>query len=403
MLNPRLDELMTYPFARLRALLDGIAPPEGVAPLSLALGEPSHAPPAFVAETLAEHAGDWGRYPPTRGTAGFREAVAAWLARRYRLPEGFVTADAHVLPCAGTREAIFMFALAAVPQRKPGTTAQPAVLVPNPLYHVYAGAAQMAGAEAVFVPALPETRFLPDFTALPAPLLARTVLAYLCSPANPQGSAAALDTLKDLIALAMAHDFILAVDECYSEIYDAAPPAGALEAAAAFGGCAREALEHVVVFNSLSKRSSAPGLRSGFVAGGAGAMAAFARLRDFASCQTPLPIITVAERLWRDEDHVARSRARYRAKLDTAEAALAGRHGFYRPDGGFFLWLDVGDGDAAARKLWAEAGIRALPGSCLCPAGEAQQRPGRPYIRLALVHEPDTLAEAFTRLGRVLN
>lgn len=402
MLNPRLDALMTYPFERLRGLLDGIDPPAGLAPISLALGEPRHAPPDFVADILAGHADDWGCYPPNRGTPGFRAAVADWLAVRYRLPEGFITAEDHVLPCAGTREAIFMFSLVAVPQQKGGNAA-PAVLVPNPLYHVYAGAAEMAGAEAVFVPALPETRFLPDFAGLPDPLLARTALAYLCSPANPQGTAATLDELKDLIALAIEHDFILAVDECYSEIYDAAPPAGALEAAAAFGARRGDALEHIVVFNSLSKRSSAPGLRSGFVAGGAAAIAAFARLRNFASCQTPLPVITVAEHLWRDEDHVSRSRARYRAGFDTAEAALRGRHGFYRPDGGFFLWLDVGDGDTAARSLWAEAGVRVLPGSCLCPEGADHQRPGRPYIRLALVHEPDTLAEALGRLGRVLH
>lgn len=415
MLNPRLDQLMTYPFDRLRDLLDGIAPPPGVEPISLSLGEPRHAPPAFVSGMLAERAGDWGRYPPNRGTPGFRAAVANWLQRRYRLPDGFVTADAHILPCAGTREAIFMFALVAIPQQKHvpepdgaqdgdrTRNLRPAVLVPNPLYHVYGGAAVMAGAEAVFVPALPETRFLPDFQALPAALLERTALAYLCSPANPQGTAARLDELRDLIALALAHDFILAVDECYSEIYDRAPPAGVLEAAAGFGTRRTDALEHVVIFNSLSKRSSAPGLRSGFVAGGAGAIAAFARLRNFASCQTPLPVITVAEHLWRDEDHVAASRARYRARFDAAEQALAGRYGFYRPDGGFFLWLDVGDGDAAARKLWAEAGLRVLPGSCLCPGGREHQRPGRAYIRLALVDEPDTLGEAFARLTRVLN
>ncbi len=406
MLNPRLDELMTYPFERLTRLLDGIAPPDGITPVALSLGEPRHAPPAFVAGLLTEHAADWGRYPPNRGTPGFRQAVADWLQHRYRLPDGFVTADAHVLPCAGTREALFMFALVAVPKRKGGGGARnlrPAVLVPNPLYHVYGGAAVMAGAEPVYLPAVAETRFLPDFAALPAALLERTALTYLCSPANPQGTAATLDELKALIELAMAHDFIVAIDECYSEIYDRAPPVGALEAAAAFGARRDQALEHIVIFNSLSKRSSAPGLRSGFAAGGAGAVAAFAKLRNFASCQTPLPVITVAEHLWRDEDHVTASRARYRAKFDVAEDALGSRYGFYRPDGGFFLWLDVGDGDAAAQRLWAEAGLRVLPGSCLCPDGPEHQRPGRDYIRLALVHEPDVLGEAFARLTRVLN
>jgi aspartate/methionine/tyrosine aminotransferase len=421
MLNPRLDDLITYPFERLSRLLDDIAPPAGVAPIILSVGEPNHEPPSFVTETLSEYADDWGRYPPTRGTPGFRQAVTDWLGRRYDLPDGFITADAHVLSCAGTREAIFMFGLVAVPEQKIGrdqnaTTNHdakhnanhnanhgPVVLVPNPLYHVYAGAGVMAGAEAIFVPALEKTRFLPDFHALGPELLDRTALAYLCSPANPQGTAATLDELKALIALAIDHDFILAVDECYSEIYDATPPAGALQAAAAMGSRAEAALNHLVIFNSLSKRSSAPGLRSGFVAGGAEPIAAFAKLRNFASSQTPLPVAKVAERLWRDEDHVQRIRDDYRAKFDLAEQALAGRYGFYRPDGGFFLWLDVGDGEAACRRLWAEAGLKVLPGACLCPDGPEHQRPGFAYIRLALVHETDTLNEAMSRLRRVLN
>lgn len=410
MLNLRLNDLMTYPFQRLTQLLDDVTPPEGVAPISLSIGEPRHTPPSFVTEMLSEHADDWGRYPPTRGTPGFRQAVADWLTRRYDLPKGFVTADAHVLPCAGTREALFMFALVAVPEQKDGaagtadTNACPVVLVPNPLYHVYAGAGVMAGAEAIYVPALAESRFLPDFHALGPELMDRTALAYLCSPANPQGSAATLDELKSLLSLAIDHDFILAVDECYSEIYDATPPAGALQAAAAMGSKAETALNHLMIFNSLSKRSSAPGLRSGFVAGGAAAIAAFTKLRNFASCQTPLPIAMVAERLWRDEDHVQRIRDDYRAKFDQAENALAGRYGFYRPEGGFFLWLDVGDGEEACRRLWGEAALKVLPGTCLCPDDTIEhQRPGAAYIRLALVHETATLGEALSRLCRVLN
>jgi aspartate/methionine/tyrosine aminotransferase len=406
MLNPRLDELMTYPFERLTRMLDGVSPPHGVTPISLAVGEPHHAPPPFVATLLAAHADDWGRYPPNRGTPGFRAAIADWLTTRYDLPQDFIDGETHVLPSAGTREALFMFALVAVPQGATGAAPSghlPAVLVPNPLYHVYAGAAVMAGAEPVFLSARAENRFLPDFGSLPPDLLDRVALAYLCSPSNPEGAAVSLDDLTDLIDLAMAHDFIVAVDECYSEIYDRDPPVGALQAAAAFGARRGDALEHVVVFNSLSKRSSAPGLRSGFVTGGAEAIAAFARLRNFASCQTPLPIVTVAEHLWRDEAHVRAARAGYRARFDVAESALGGRYGFYRPDGGFFLWLDVGDGATAARRLWAEAGVRVLPGTCLCPDEPEHQPPGARHIRLALVHEPDTIGEALTRLRRVLN
>ncbi len=404
MLNPRLKDLIPYPFERLTALLDGLTPPAGAEPIFMSLGEPRHEPPAFVAETLAGAAADWGRYPPLRGTPEFRAAVADWLTVRFDLPERFITADANVLPVAGTREAIFMFALTAVPpQAADGEGRRPLVLVPNPLYHVYSGAAVMAGAEPVFLPATAETDFLPDFRALDTQVFRRTALVYLCSPSNPQGSAVPLEELRALIGLAMDHDFIVAVDECYSELYFDTPPAGALEAAAAFGDRAGEALDHVVVFNSLSKRSSAPGLRSGFIAGGAELIEAFAALRNFASVQSPLPVIAAAEKLWRDEAHVAAGRARYREKLDLADQSLDGQFGFYRPDGGFFLWLDVGDGMDAARRLWTEAGLRVLPGSCLCPPGDVLSHPGAAYIRLALVHEPDTIAEALSRLKRVLN
>lgn len=404
MLNPRLKDLIPYPFERLTKLLDGRAPPPGTEPILMSLGEPRHEPPAFVAETLAGAAADWGRYPPLRGTPEFRAAVADWLTGRFGLPQGLVSPDANVLPVAGTREAIFMFALAAVPPEAPdGSGEPPLVLVPNPLYHVYSGAAVMAGAEPVFLPATAATRFLPDFANLDAETLRRTALVYLCSPSNPQGSAMPLEDLQALIGLAMDHDFVVAVDECYSELYFEAPPAGALQAAASFGDRAGAALNHVVVFNSLSKRSSAPGLRSGFIAGGADLIEAFAALRNFASVQSPLPVIAAAEKLWRDETHVAAGRARYREKLDLADDTLDGRYGFYRPDGGFFLWLEVGDGMDAARRLWTEAGLRVLPGGCLCPPGEALGRPGAAYIRLALVHEPDTIAEALHRLQRVLN
>ncbi len=403
MLNSRLAELIPYPFERLARLLDGLAPAAGAEPILMSLGEPRHEPPAIVAETLAAGGPDWGRYPPLRGTPGFRAAVADWLASRYRLDPGFIFPDANVLPVAGTREAIFMFALVAVPPAKTETPGRPLVLVPNPLYHVYAGAAVMAGAEPVFLPATAETGFLPDFQAVEEEVLERTALVYLCSPANPQGAAISLEALCALIDRAIEFDFILAMDECYSELYFDAPPAGALEAAASFGARAAEALDHVVVFNSLSKRSGAPGLRSGFVAGGARLIEAFAALRNFASVQSPLPVVRAAERLWRDEAHVEAGRRRYREKLDLAAEVLGGRYGFYRPDGGFFLWLDVGDGMDAARRLWAEAGVRVLPGSCLCPPDEALARPGAPYIRLALVHEPDTIAEALHRMRRVLN
>ena len=418
MLNPRLDDLPGYPFARLRALLGDVAPAANVAPLIMSIGEPQHAPPAFVAEVLAKSADGWGKYPLLRGTPEFRRAVADWLTRRFALPQGFIVAEDNILPVAGTREAIYMFASIAIARRDDGPAAKaasankrPLVLVPNPLYHVYAGAAQMAGADPVFVPAARDSRFLPDYLALPEDVWARTALVYLCAPANPQGVLAGKAYLAALIEKVMAHDAILAVDECYSEIYDRDKPVGILEACAAFGPDAARALDHVVVFNSLSKRSSSPGLRSGFIAGGKRLIAAFAKLRDFASSATPLPIIAAATELWRDETHVDESRARYRAKFDLADRALGGRFGAVRPAGGFFLWLDTvgagldhgkeSGGEAVARRLWQRAAIRTLPGAYLCP--EDKTAPGADFLRVALVHDEALLAEGLPRLAAALS
>lgn len=440
MLNDRLARLPGYPFNRLRRLLQDVTPPAGVAPVLMSIGEPQHPPPPIVAEILAARVADWGKYPPLRGTPEFRRAVADWLTRRYRLPHGFIEAERNLLPVAGTREAIFMFAQVAVGQHPVGPRAyghnpstsrfesrdsKPLVVVPNPLYHVYAGAGIMAGAEPLFLPATRETGFLPDYTRVPDEAWRRTALVYLCSPANPQGAQASLDQLKALIARAIEHDFVVAVDECYSEIYDAADsagaardaptllrgrPAGALEACAAFGADASRALDHVVVFNSLSKRSNCAGLRSGFVAGGAGLIEKFARLREFASCAMPLPIVHAATELWRDEAHVTANRARYRAKFDIADRAFAGFTGaarpnrgetlYYRPPAGFFLWLEVGDGEAACRKLWQAASIRTLPGAYLCP--EWDTAPGARYLRVALVQDEAMLGPALTRLADIV-
>lgn len=392
MLNSRLDRLTDYPFQRLAALLGGPAKPGDVV---MSIGEPQHAPPPFVKEVLAEHAALWGKYPPVAGTPAFRAAVIGWLERRFALPAGIVDADRHVLPVAGTREALYMIAQVACDAE---AAERPAVLLPNPFYQVYAGAAVMAGAEPVFVAGRAEDGFLPDFETVPEAVLRRTALAYLCTPANPQGSVAGLDRLMRAVALARRHGFLLAVDECYSEIFDGAAPAGALQACDALGA----GVDNVVVFHSLSKRSSVPGLRSGFVAGDERVVSAFARLRAYGGAATPLPVLAAATRLWADETHVEANRALYRAKLDAAEAVLAGRFGFYRPPGGFFLWLDVGDGEAAAVKLAREAGIRVLPGAYLAREADDGINPGAPFIRVALVHDLETTAAALRRLAGTL-
>ncbi len=395
MINPRLAALADYPFDRLRTLLDGIDPP-GLKPYVLSVGEPRHPPPPQVREIMAAATGDWGRYPPVEGTPAFRAAAAGWLVRRYRLPEGFIDPDRHVLPVSGTREALFLAALAALPERKAG--GPPAVVLPNPFYHVYLGAALMTGAEPVCLAATKETGFRPDLRGLDGEQLARTALMYLCSPANPQGSVAGLDELGAAIGLARAHDFVLACDECYAEIYDRAPPPGALQACAALGG----SLDNVLVFHSLSKRSSVPGLRSGFVAGDASLIAAFRRLRSFAAATVPLPALEVSAALWDDDEHVEANRSLYRRKLDLAESILAGRFGFYRPEGGFFLWLDVGDGEEAARILWSKAAIRVLPGAFLGRSGGNGANPGREYVRVALIDDLAATEEALRRLASAL-
>ncbi|MBX6324052.1 MAG: aminotransferase class I/II-fold pyridoxal phosphate-dependent enzyme [Rhodospirillaceae bacterium] len=400
MVSDRLDALLTlHPFTRLNALLDGVAP--GGPPLNMAVGEPQLPPPPLVRAEIDAQARDWSRYPLAQGTAAFRAAVRDWLNRRFALPPDLIDAERHVMPVAGTREALFHAALAAVGARWEALAARglrPAVLVPDPVYHVYAGAAAVAGAEAVFMPATRETGFLPDPGALDPALLERTAIAYVCSPANPQGAVADLAYLRRWIALARRHGFVMAFDECYCEIHDGVPPPGALQAAALDGG----GLDNLLVFHSLSKRSGAAGLRSGFIAGDARLVRRQAQLVNYGGVAVPYPILAASTALWRDEAHVEAVRAHYRANFDAAERILDGRFGFCRPQGGFFLWLEVGDGEAAARRLWAEAGLRVLPGGYMSRTDAAGRNAGAPYIRVALVHETAVVAAALDRLVAVL-
>ena len=391
MTNDRLALLRDYPFQRLHALLEELEPPANVEPAIMSIGEPQHPYPSFITEVLKRYAGLWSKYPPTNGTPEFRTAVADWLNRRYRLPTDMIQSDRQVLPVAGTREALFAVALLAVPSKKRG--ARPTVLIPDPFYQIYSGAAIMAGAEPVYVPTVENNGFLPDFQALPAEKLERAVLAYLCSPSNPQGAVASLDQLRAYIGLARDLDFILAADECYCEIYGGAPPPGIVEA------CASDNpdLRNVVAFHSLSKRSNVPGLRSGFVVGDSDLIEDFARLRQYTGGASPGPILATATALWQDEAHVEASRALYRDKFDDAERNIGSHPHFYRPDGGFYLWLKVGDGEQVARQLWASAGVKVMPGAYL--SREGSDPPGKAYIRLALVHDRATTAEALARLA----
>lgn len=396
--NARLDLLNDYPFQRLADLLAPISPRANLPPVIMSVGEPQNQPPSFIRAILDRGHESWNRYPPLAGTPEFRAACADWLTRRYRLKPGSLAPDTQITPVAGTREGLFQAALLAVsPGRADG--AQPVALMPNPFYQVYYGAAVMAGAEPVFMSATRATGFLPDLDALDEATLARTAIMYLCSPANPQGAVADLGYLKKALALARRWDFLLVSDECYAELYSGdQPPPGALEAAAALG----DGLANLMIFHTLSKRSSAPGLRSGFAVGAPDTIARFNRLRAFSCASTPLAVLDAATALWRDEAHVEATRALYRAKYDIADRVLAGRFGYYRPGGGFYLWLDVGDGEAAARKLWSEAAIKVLPGAYVTRPDANGTNAGKPYIRVALVHDLETTEAALTRLAAVL-
>jgi aspartate/methionine/tyrosine aminotransferase len=379
----RFSDLPEYAFPRLRALLDAHAP--GGEPIAMTIGEPKHPMPGFVAEVLAENIGGFGVYPPNDGTPELLAAISGWIGRRY----GVTVGPDRLMALNGTREGLFNAGLALCPEAKRG--ARPVVLMPNPFYQVYAVAALAAGAEPVYVPATAATGFLPDYTALPVALLDRVALAYICSPANPQGAVASVEYWASLLALAERHDFTVLADECYSEVWRNVPPPGILQAAEGADP------ERVFAFHSLSKRSNLPGLRSGFVAGGAQGIARIRKLRAFAGAPLPLPLQRVAERAWADEAHVTASRVLYQEKFADAAQVFAGVQGFTLPDGGFFLWLPVGDGEAAALKLWQETGVRVLPGAYLSRDVNGDN-PGKGYIRVALVAPRDETQRGLTRL-----
>jgi len=369
----RFSKLPEYAFPRLRRLLDSHAPRGEV--IQMTIGEPRHAFPPWVAQVVADHASEFGKYPPNEGTPELRQAMADWVARRYGVT---LDPDTQIMGLNGTREGLFNAAVALCPEAKTGRT--PAVLTPNPFYQVYAVAALSVGAEPVYVPATAETGFLPDYAALPPEVLDRTTIAYLCSPANPQGAVASREYWADLVALAEKHDFRIFADECYSEIYRDTPPPGALEVATARGADP----ERLLIFHSLSKRSNLPGLRAGFVAGGPRSIAAVKQLRAYSGAPVPLPLQRAAEMVWAEEVHVEQNRGLYHRKYDIADRVFAGVEGCGAPQAGFFLWLPVADGEEAALTLWRETGVRVLPGAYLSREVDGEN-PGRSYIRVAMV------------------
>ncbi len=370
----RFSNLPEYVFPRLRGLLDAHAPGGDV--IHMSIGEPRHPFPDWVTDIISANADGFAKYPPNDGTPELRGEISGWIKRRFNVS---LDADTRIMALNGTREGLFNACLALCPERT-RDGGQPVVLVPNPFYQVYAVAAAAVGAQPVFVSATAETGFLPDYASLDPALLDRVEIAYICSPSNPQGAVASRDYLRDLLALAEKHDFRIFADECYSEIYRDTPPPGALDVANEIGADP----ERVFVFHSLSKRSNLPGLRSGFVAGGPKGIKAIKQLRAFAGAPLPLPLQRVAEKVWADEAHVIASRAQYVEKFEIADAVFGSVPGYVPPQAGFFLWLPVDDGEAAALKLWRETGVRALPGAYLSRDVNGEN-PGKNYIRVALV------------------
>jgi N-succinyldiaminopimelate aminotransferase len=392
--SPARPEQGRSPFVRLRELLGDAKP--GKPAISLAVGEPQHAVPAFVGPVLAAHIDEFGRYPLNKGLDEFCAAVAGWLGRRYRLPRPIDPA-AEVLVLNGSREGLFLAALAAK-RWVSGRVGRPAVLLPNPFYGAYSAGAIAADCEPHYLPATRATGFLPDLDALPDKLLARTVAFYLASPSNPQGAVADHAYLTRLVGLAHRFGFLIFSDECYSEIYTQHPPTGMLEAGA-------PDYANVVVFQSLSKRSNLPGLRVGFVAGDRKFLARFLELRNVTAPQVPLPAQRVAIAAYADETHVEANRKLYAQKFDLADQIIGGRYGYRRPAGGFFLWLDVsaqGGDEAVTLRLWREVGLRVVPGRYLAREQADGFNPGHGYIRVAMVQDQETTAEALHRLVAAL-
>jgi N-succinyldiaminopimelate aminotransferase len=372
----RFANLPEYAFPRLRKLLDTHAP--GGASITMTIGEPRHPMPDFVAPILAAHVHEFGLYPPNDGSPELLDAISAWIARRYGVE---LDAD-RLMVLNGTREGLFNAAIALCPEVKAGK--RPVILMPNPFYQVYAVAALTVGAEPVYVAAGPSMGYLPDYASLPTDVLDGVAIAYICSPSNPQGAVASHEYLADLLRLAEKHDFRVFADECYSEIWQDASPPGILSVAKDIGADP----ERVFAFHSLSKRSNMPGLRSGFVAGGRHGITRIRQLRAFAGAPLPLPIQRVSAAAWADEAHVDTSRAMYQDKFRLADQVFGNMQAYQRPQGGFFLWLPVDDGETAALKLWRETGVRVLPGAYLS-RDVAGQNPGKDFIRVALVAPKD--------------
>ncbi|MDH3993316.1 MAG: succinyldiaminopimelate transaminase [Gammaproteobacteria bacterium] len=393
-MNSNLERLQPYPFEKLRQLFEDLTPPQDKAPIALSIGEPRHPSPAFVLEAVSDNLQRLANYPGTAGLPELRQTIASWLERRFQLPA--VDADNQVLPVNGTREALFAFAQAVVDGAPDAL-----VMSPNPFYQIYEGAALLAGAQPHFINCTEQTGFLPDFDAVSSEQWRRCQLLYICNPGNPTGAVLDLPQLQQLIALAREHDFVIASDECYSEIYcdEASPPPGLLQASAAMGD---PQYRNCVVFHSLSKRSNLPGLRSGFVAGDSAILQDFLLYRTYHGCAMPLHHQLASIAAWQDETHVVANRDLYRAKFSAVLEQLQGHMAVSAPQAGFYLWpqTPISDTDFA-RRLYAQEHVTVLPGRFLARNANGIN-PGENRVRMALVAEPQQCVEAARRMVRCL-
>ena len=385
-MNPNLDQLQPYPFTKLAALKKDLIP-AAKPHIALSIGEPKHAPPAFVRDELIDNLDKLAVYPATKGIDALRETIADWLCRRFQLPT--VCADSQVLPVNGTREALFAFAQAVA---SPGSK----VLMPNPFYQIYEGAALLAGASPHFISCTAATGFKPDFAAVPAQVWRDCELLYLCTPGNPTGALLEREDLRELLELADEHDFVIASDECYSELYfdEQKPPVGLLQVCAELG---RDDFSRCVVFHSLSKRSNLPGLRSGFVAGDRDILEKFLLYRTYHGCAMPVPSQYASVAAWQDEQHVQHNRDQYRAKFAAVLDILGDCLDVAQPQASFYLWPRVGDGEEFARELFRQQHITVLPGGYLAREVNGSN-PGCEYVRMALVATLDECVEAAHRI-----
>jgi N-succinyldiaminopimelate aminotransferase len=377
-MNPRLDRLHAYPFERLARLKAGVTPPQSLPHIAMSIGEPQHEPPAFVIDTLRDNLHRLGSYPATAGSIELRAAAARWLERRFALGANAVNEETMVLPVNGTREALFSFVQATIDTRRDAL-----VLMPNPFYQIYEGAALLAGAEPWFLDMTAATRYAPDLDAVPEAVWRRCQVLFLCNPGNPTGVTLSQAYLIQALELAARHDFVIAADECYAEIYldERAPPPSLLQACLATG---RNRFERCVVFHSLSKRSSVPGLRSGFVAGDPALISRFLLYRTYHGSAMPLTTQLASIAAWNDDGHAAANRRLYQEKFDRVLPILAPHLDVTRPDGAFYLWPDIGgDDERFTRELFAAQNLTVLPGSYLARAATVTN-PGQGRVRISL-------------------